>query len=121
MSAHEPREDPAHALIVIRGDLDLSTSQLLRSRLDEASPTQDLIVDLSAVPFIDSIALGMLAGAAARRGEQQRRVVLVGTGAVVRKVLAITRLGTLLPNVDTVEDAEQLLRSGHADERGNRS
>lgn len=99
----------AHALIELRGDLDLSTAQLLRRRLDEASATRHLVVDVSAVPFIDSTALGMLARAAVQRLEHDRRVVLVGTGPVVRKILAITRLGTLLTGVDTIEEAEQLL------------
>lgn len=108
---------PAHALIELRGELDLSTAQLLRRRLDEVSVTEDLIVDVSAVPFIDSIALGMLARAAVQRGEHDCRVVLVGAGAVVRKVLAITRLGALLPNVDTIAAAQELLLGrapGHA-------
>jgi stage II sporulation protein AA (anti-sigma F factor antagonist) len=109
VSSHPPPRARAHALIELRGDLDLSTSQSLRRRLDEELPTRHLVVDLSAVPFIDSTALGMLARAAVQRLEHNRRVVLVGTGPVVRKILAITRLGTLLTAVDTIEEAEQLL------------
>lgn len=109
-----PLASAAHALIELRGDQDLSTAALLRRRLDEGLATQNLIVDVSAVPFIDSVALGMLARAAVQRGEHGRRVVLVGTGEVVRKILAITRLGTLLPDVETIAAAEELLLGSSA-------
>lgn len=108
---HNTPACPVHTLIELRGDQDLSTSQVLRRRLDEAVATQHLVVDVSAVPFIDSTALGMLARAAVQRGEHDRRVVLVGAGHIVRKVLAITRLGSLLPDVSTIEEAEGLLLS----------
>jgi anti-anti-sigma factor len=64
---------------------------------------------VSAVPFVDSTALGMVTRAAVERREHDLRLVLVGTGHVVRKVLAITHLGTLLPDVRTVHEAEELL------------
>src|SRR5512135_2298002 len=69
VSTHPPPGARGHALIELRGDLDLSTAQLLRRRLDEASATRHLVVDVSAVPFIDSTALGMLARAAVQRLE----------------------------------------------------
>jgi anti-anti-sigma factor len=99
------------ALVELRGELDLSTSEQLRRRLDATSTQQDLIVDVSAVPFIDSTALGILARAAVERREHDRRVVLVGAGHVVRKVLRVTRLGTVLPDVGTVQEAKELLGS----------
>ncbi len=97
-------------MIELRGDQDLSTAEVLRRRLDEADVAQHLIVDVSAVPFIDSTALGMLAGAAVLRGAGDRQVVLVGAGHIIRKLLAITRLGALLPHVETLAEADALLR-----------
>lgn len=111
LSPHNPAVRPVHSLIELRGDQDLSTAQLLRMRLDEAVVAHHVIVDVSAVPFIDSTALGVLARAAVQRGEHDHRLVLVGAGHIVRKVLAITRLGSLLPNVNTIAEAEELLRS----------
>ena len=101
-------------VISLRGELDLSHAELLRERLAEARPTDDVIVDVSAVPFIDSVVLGILARAAIHHRDHDRHVVLSGARPFVRKVLAITRLGSLLPDVSTIEQARLLLESSAA-------
>ena len=124
MSRSEPLPGPRRAVdtvspppgrscvvIYLRGELDLSHAELLRERLAEARPTDDVIVDVSAVPFIDSVVLGILARAAVHHRTHARHVVLAGARPFVRKVLAITRLGSLLPDVTTVEQARLLLES----------
>lgn len=98
-------------VIALRGDLDLSTAVHLRHRLESAQRTDDVIVDVSGVPFIDSVALGILARAAILHREHDRHVVLCGARPFVRRVLAITRLGTLLPDASTIEQARALLQT----------
>ena len=108
-----PSPPPVRSCLVIRlrGELDLSCAELLRERLEEARPADDVVVDVSGVPFIDSVALGILAGAAIRHRDHGGHVVLCGARPFVAKVLAVTRLGGILPVVSTVEQARVLLET----------
>jgi anti-anti-sigma factor len=76
----------------------------------EASGIAHAIVDLSAVPYIDSTGLAFvveLHKSLARRGGQ---LVLAGVNARVREVLEMTRISEIVPVYDRVEDAEGALR-----------
>jgi anti-anti-sigma factor len=98
-------------VIALRGELDLSHAELLRQRLGEAQPADDVIVDVSGVPFIDSVVLGILARAAVHHRDHDGRLVLSGARPFVRKLLAITRLGGVLPDASTVDQARALLET----------
>jgi anti-anti-sigma factor len=97
--------------VSLRGELDLSNATRLREHLDQIELSDDVIVDVSGVPFIDSVALGVLAGAAIRHRDHGSKVVLAGARPFIRKVLAITRLGGLLPDLDSTTQAKELLDS----------
>ena len=58
-----------HAQVVsVSGDLDASTASRLREELDRASEDDaaEIVVDLLEVPFVDSVALGILVEASKR-------------------------------------------------------
>ena len=111
VGAASPQPVRTCLVIALCGELDLSHAELLRGRLEEAQPADDVIVDVSGVPFIDSVALGILARAAIRHRDHGGHVVLSGARPFVGKLLAITRLGGILPDVSTVEQARVLLET----------
>lgn len=61
------------------GDLDLSTSRDLGSRLAEMAgdPAGDAVLDLSGLSFIDSVGLGVVLKAVNRFSRQGKRLLLV--------------------------------------------
>jgi anti-sigma B factor antagonist len=89
------RETSGNATIVrVRGDVDVATSPQLRAELQTAidAGTKEVVVDVSAMDFIDSAGLGVLIGALKRAREADVRLVLRGVQPSPRKVLGITGL-----------------------------
>ena len=103
---HRPADDlltveiiePApQARITAAGEIDSSSAPLLRAQLDGLfdGPLTELTIDLSAVTFLDSAGLCVLAAAHRRAGSDVRLRVLASSRAVIRP-LQITGLWQLL-------------------------
>jgi anti-sigma B factor antagonist len=93
--------------VVVRGELDVATAPTLRERLHAAvdRSTGPVIVDLLAVTFIDSTALGVLIGTkelADKRGIDLRLVI---EEARIIKIFEITGLTELFSISATVAEA----------------
>jgi anti-sigma B factor antagonist len=99
------------------GRIDLLSAGELRQRLIDtiAAGQRRLVVDLEAVPFIDSSGLGALIGGlkAARLAGGDLRIAR--PNAQVRTVLSLTTLDRVLRPYETVAAAV----SGFADANGN--
>jgi RNA polymerase sigma-B factor len=82
------------AVVAVRGELDISTSPVLRDRLVElgSSKTRKLVIDLEAVEFLDSTGLGVLVGGLKRMRSRGGDMVLVCTKPRILKVFEITAL-----------------------------
>jgi anti-anti-sigma factor len=63
------------------------------------------IFDLTAVPYVDSAGLGMIATQYARCQRQGVQFVAVGVGPRILEQLRITHLDTIIPMAATAEDA----------------
>jgi anti-sigma B factor antagonist len=91
------------------GEIDLATAPAMRGALVEAVESRrHLIVDLSAVTFLDSTGLGVLLGMQKRIGATHKSMSLVGPNGMVAKVLRITRVDDAIPvhpNLDTALSA----------------
>ena len=88
-------EHNGEALIfTLHGTLDVATSPSVRAALLEAADDgkHEIIVDLSAVEFLDSTGLGALIGAHRRALEKGGRVRLVCTDGPIQRLLNITGL-----------------------------
>jgi anti-anti-sigma factor len=102
------------AVLVAEGELDAYTEPLLRRALERAELDGDrnLVLDLSAVSFLDSTALRVIVRAVRMVDERgcEARVVLPATTA--RRIFEITTLDRVLPvagsRADAVEDLESL-------------
>ena len=95
------------AVVRVTGDIDMQTAGALRETLAEAAGagTGLVVVDLSAVDFLDSSALGALVSAARAQSESGGTLRVAAPRPHVRKVFQITRLMEVLGVADSVEDA----------------
>jgi anti-sigma B factor antagonist len=91
------------------GEIDLATSPLLGEVLGEVLESRrHLIVDLSAVRFMDSTGLGVLIRTQKQIAAAHKSMSLVGPCGLVAKVLRITRIDEAIPvhpNLDTALSA----------------
>jgi anti-sigma B factor antagonist len=96
------------AAVVVGGELDYETSPRLRAHLAHAIKAggRHLIVDLSAVSFVDSTAIGVLVGAVGKLEE-------IGGGSLavvcarenVLRIFQITGLDNMIPLYPSREEA----------------
>jgi len=96
------------AVITPIGAFDIASVDLLRDGLVAAfAEHTHTVLDLGQTTFMDSLALGAVAGAAKRAKAAGGWLRLVNPQPPVRKVLSITGLDTVLGLYDTVEQALQ--------------
>jgi anti-sigma B factor antagonist len=80
------------------GEIDLAASSIMREVMDEAVESgRHLIVDLSAVSFLDSTGLGVLLGTHKTIAATHKLMSLAGPSGFVAKVLRITRVDDAIP------------------------
>lgn len=92
--APQRREEHGWTVLGLSGELDLSNAEALSEAIEEAmdGAAPQLAVDLSAVTFMDSSALGVLVKALHAAHDRDGEVALVGVNGPPAKVLAITGL-----------------------------
>ena len=103
----ETRVDGDVALIALAGEFDLAAVQNFEqelSRLEADAPTV-VVVDLTALKFMDSSGLRALVMADHRARRAQRRLAIVPGPPAVKRVFEITQLDERL---DLVENATSL-------------
>ena len=98
---------PHAALVVLAGEHDLHSADEVRQAFDRALAVCDhLIVDLSAVEFIDSTIVHVLLQAKKNAVELGRKFnVVLGSVPVAERILEVTGVVPLLNVVPTVERA----------------
>jgi len=87
------------AVLVVSGEIDISTAPALREHLQQFDG-RTVIVDLTAMTFIDSTGLGVLVGALKRLREDGGDLVLRGPSRSARKVLDISGLAQIVTILD---------------------
>jgi len=106
----------ASTVVTLAGDIDIQTAPVLREALAALPPTEQMVVvDLSAVEFLDSSGVGALVGAAAALREGGGSLRLACPPPRVQKVFRISRLAEVIPIYDDVDEAGFLLRSALLD------
>ena len=83
--------------VVLAGELDIASAAEMRDALIEANMVgaRRIVVDMGAVTFLDSTALGILVGAHKRATARGATVALRNVPPLVERVLAITGLAQL--------------------------
>ena len=100
-----------HSVVRADGELDVSTAPQLRQTITTALDQGDgrVIIDLTAVTFMDSTTLGVLIGAHNKVREIGGALGLVCPDDRVRRVFSITGLDKVFTLHDTVPDAAAAL------------
>jgi anti-anti-sigma factor len=95
------------AVVVVTGEVDMSTSPALREQLLAPEALRDIVVlDLRAVTFMDSSGLGAIVSQHKRARERGFRfVVAVGGAAAVERILVLAQLTQVLEVVQTPDEA----------------
>ncbi len=86
------------ATVFVRGEVDVYTAPVLRERLYAvvSSGVPNVVLDLSAMTFIDSTGLGVVVGTLKRLREAGGDLVLRSPSRSTRKVLEITGLTRII-------------------------
>ena len=100
------RDDGAHVLVTLRGELDIANVADLRAVLSEAvARNPHVVADLSDLTFIDCASLGVLVRARTRAREAGGDLVLAGARGKVRRVLALPCMAGVFPVYASVDEA----------------
>src|SRR5437588_6918407 len=104
----EVAEQAGRQVLIVRGEVDVTTTPRVRARLVAMLSDGDpqLVVDLEGVRFLDSSGLGAIVAAlklARSRGGELRLVCEHQRS--VRKVLQVTGLDRVLERFDSIDDA----------------
>jgi anti-sigma B factor antagonist len=88
------KRDEGTTLLVLRGDLDLSTAPQLRESLVEVidGGSRRIVIDMEALDFLDSAGLGILVGGLKRARTHGGELELVCSSRAVLKPIEITGL-----------------------------
>ena len=83
----------------LAGDLDMNATFALEPVLDRvlADHPRELVLDLGAVPFVDSSGLGLLIATHERASRADVSMAITGAGPEIQRVIHIAGLDDLLP------------------------
>jgi len=97
----------AATIVAVDGEIDVYTAPKLREKISElvAGGTYHLIIDMTAVEFLDSTGLGVLVGGLKKVRAHDGSLVLVCNQERLLKIFRITGLAKVFPIHDTVEAA----------------
>ena len=95
------------AVLRVEGRLNLVTAPELRAAVERAvaAGTPRVVIDLSAVTFIDSSGLGMVIAGLKHARQAGGELRIAAAGEQVRMVLELTKLNRILRPYDTVDEA----------------
>jgi anti-anti-sigma factor len=74
--------------------------------MESGAPVELNILDLTEVPYVDSMGLGMIVAHHVRCHHRGIGMVAAGVGARVLQLLKLTRVDRVFPMATTVEEAE---------------
>lgn len=100
--------DDGEVVVRLDGPLDLTTHSQLRRAFyddDQVAAARAVVVDLSAVPFIDSAGIGALATGRKVVTARNGTLAFVAADGPVRRLLRVTALDQAVPTFATVDEA----------------
>jgi anti-sigma B factor antagonist len=107
----EPHD--ASVVVAVHGELDVTSSQQLDDSLAEGGPGSGrVILDLSAVDFMDTTALAVIISHWRRHVEAGGMFLIAGARYRYTKALWITGLADRLPMYDSVDEALTAVTAG---------
>ena len=103
----EDRPREGTVVLALHGDADLHVAGELRDRLSVAidGGASSLVLDLTEVSFVDSMALGVLVGSAKRVRADGGEMRVVVRRPSIRRIFEVTLLDRVFPLAETREEA----------------
>jgi anti-sigma B factor antagonist len=98
------------------GELDAYTVGQFRETLGELSAAPKLLIDLSAVPFLDSAGLGALIGGIRRTREAGGDVAVFCDRPTLTRLLHTTGFDRIVTVAETMDEAVTALTTSSGDE-----
>jgi anti-anti-sigma factor len=95
--------EPSGLVLTVSGELDIATAPALRDRLAAAieAGTNRFVIDLSAISFLDSVALATIVHAKQRLPEEGRMAIVIDPASYVMLVFEGSGLRQVLDLVET--------------------
>lgn len=101
----ESREEGGYIILALSGDVDLSCSPEARKHiLDVLEASNNLLVDLSGISYIDSSGVASLVEGFQTAKKQKLKFGLIGVSASALSVLQLARLDKVFPIHATVAE-----------------
>jgi anti-sigma B factor antagonist len=103
--------DPSGLVLTVTGELDIATAPALREHLEGAieSGMHRLVIDLSAITFLDSVALAAIVHAKQRLPEDGRLALAIDPASYVMLVFEGGGLAQVFNVVETRAQAVELV------------
>ncbi|WP_344855390.1 STAS domain-containing protein [Planomonospora alba] len=104
----QTRRENSCTVIRVKGELDMSVAPRLRAAIDRvlAEPGRPcLVMDLTEVPFCDSVGLGIMVNTLTRVRDSRGRLVLALAPGMIAHLLTITNLDRHFETYGSVEEA----------------
>ncbi len=108
----EVEQATGYALCRPVGELDAYTVSQFREALGGLATTKYLLIDLSAVPFMDSAGLGALIGGIRRAREAGGDVAVACSRPTLTRLLHTTGFDRIVSVTETIEEAAAALAEG---------
>lgn len=107
MSRYPVTEHGRFTVIALHGEVDLNESPKAREQiLRQLKQNRPLLVDLSAVEYIDSSGVASLVEGFQLARSQQQEFGLVGVSKAAMQVLQLARLDKVFPIYDCLDDCQ---------------
>lgn len=101
-------------IVRVGGDFDLVSAAEFRKLIDkslEETMSQNLILDLSKITFIDSSGLGVILGRYRKVKANHGEVIIYGTKPAVEKIFEVSGISSLMPVCETEKEAWEFLEN----------
>jgi anti-sigma B factor antagonist len=100
-------------VVTVEGELDVATAPGLRDELTRIADDggRDVIVDLLAVPFLDSVALGLLVETSKRMKGRGGALRIVCADRRIARIIEITGLDRVLRRHSSLREALESLNA----------
>lgn len=109
LEIHQEETEEGYVICRPVGDLDAFTVSQFRQALAEMASQTRLLIDMSAVPFVDSAGLGALIGGIRRARELGGDVAVACNRPTLVRLLRTTGFDRIVTVAETVEEANEAL------------
>jgi anti-sigma B factor antagonist len=99
-------KDPGTRVLSLTGPLTLRNMFELQAELRKIEPPPLTVIDLSAVPYMDSAGMGLVMNHYVRCQTRGARLIVAGANSRVLDLFKVTRVDAVLPLARTIEEAE---------------